>query len=153
MSSEAYSFFLALFEYSLAIMAHKATGKLKPWMMWLFGVGLLTDAIGTIFACVLTVRGWRWSTHAAFGLAAWLIMAVHFIWGLAALKQYRQWAESFNRWSLLAWLVWVYAFVSGIPTTSEKQLISAAVIIVVFGVPALAYWALRGTLNWVANKN
>lgn len=150
MPAEAFVFFIALIQYSFAIMAHRATGRLRPWMVWLLGAGLVTDAVATIFACVLTTRGWKWTAHSIFGVAAWLIMALHFCWAVAALRGWGKWAERFDRWSLVAWLVWVYAFVSGIPTTNAKQLWAAAIIILVFGIPTLVYAYYRQLFNWLA---
>lgn len=107
-------FVLALILYTTAIMSHKFKGALKPWMIHVFGVGLLADISGTIFLCFFASHGWQWTLHSISGLAALIIMGLHYLWALLAFKK-KDYEEKFNDYSLYAWVLWLIAFISGIP--------------------------------------
>lgn len=109
-------FLVALVLYTTAIFSHRMRGTLKPWMMTVFGLGLLADISGTVFLCVLVSESWQWTLHSISGLAALLIMALHFTWAVVAVSRGGASERRFHRWSVAAWLVWLIAFVSGIPT-------------------------------------
>lgn len=108
-------FIIALILYSTAIFAHKYRGTLRTWMMAVFGAGLTADVAGTILLCVLPSHGWKWTFHSVSGLLALVIMALHFAWALVAVTRKGKSEERFHRWSLRAWLLWLAAFISGIP--------------------------------------
>lgn len=108
-------FIVALILYTTAIIAHKKVGHLKLWMLITFGTGLLADISGTIFLCVLHSAGWVWNLHSISGFAALVIMAFHFSWALLAVSKKYKFEEMFNKYSIYAWLIWLVAFVSGIP--------------------------------------
>ncbi len=115
MSPLEYLFFIALFMYSFVIWRHRFTHKLSSWMVWLFGLGLLADAGGTVLLCVVPAESWQFTLHTVSGLLALLIMALHFLWALPARVS---WGESriyFDRFSVYAWYLWLIAFMSGIP--------------------------------------
>lgn len=107
-------FIVALVLYTVAIFSHKFKGELERWMISVFGLGLLADISGTLFLCILHSKGWKWNLHTISGLAALVIMALHFGWALLA-KTKVQFNESFEKYSLYAWCLWILAFVSGIP--------------------------------------
>ena len=108
-------FIVALVLYTTAIFAHKFKGSLKTWMMVVFGVGLTADVSGTILLCVLPSHGWVWTFHSVAGLAALVIMTLHFTWALVAVTKKGKSELMFHKWSLRAWFLWLAAFVSGIP--------------------------------------
>jgi len=108
-------FIVALVLYTIAIMSHKRIGHLKLWMLLVFGVGLLADISGTIFLCVLHSSEWEWNLHSISGFAALVIMALHFVWALLAVTRKDSFEEKFNKYSVYAWLLWLVAFISGIP--------------------------------------
>lgn len=108
-------FIFALLFYTTAIWSHRATGRMRTWMLACFTAGLLADIAGTIFLCVIVSDAWQWTLHSISGLAALLIMTLHFVWALFALTRGGTSEEHFNRWSLGAWIIWLIAFVSGIP--------------------------------------
>ncbi|OGN08559.1 MAG: hypothetical protein A3J46_03865 [Candidatus Yanofskybacteria bacterium RIFCSPHIGHO2_02_FULL_41_11] len=108
-------FIIALFFYSLVIWWHKARKILTPFMVWLFGIGLIADTAGTIFVCVLATNEWKFNPHTIFGLTAFLIMAAHFLWAILAIKSRGNFEVYFDRYSVKAWFFWLIAFVSGIP--------------------------------------
>ena len=108
-------FVIALIFYTIAILSHKKMGVLKLWMIVVFGIGLLADLSGTIFLCVLHSAGWVWNLHTISGLAALVIMFLHFVWALLSLLKKDQFEEKFNRYSVYAWCLWLISFMSGIP--------------------------------------
>lgn len=84
-------------------------------MVTVFGLGLLADSAGTIFLCAMTAARWQFTLHTISGLVSLLIMALHFVWTLLAVKRGGAFENYFNRFSIYAWLIWLAAFVSGIP--------------------------------------
>lgn len=129
-------FFFALAFYTVAIVTSRVRSRLLRWMVVLFGAGLLCDLSGTIFLCFWSASGWQWTAHSISGMAALLIMALHFAWGIVAWRNSDNKQDQFHRYSLWAWLLWVFAFVSGIPTSFTYQAVSAlgiVVLAIVFG--------------------
>ncbi|MBI2068535.1 MAG: TIGR03987 family protein [Candidatus Yanofskybacteria bacterium] len=108
-------FVVALLLYSFVIWSHRIKKRFSPWMVWLFGAGLAADVSGTVFLCVATASGWTFSVHAISGLISLLIMALHFIWALLSITLGGKFEDYFKRFSVLAWFLWLIAFVSGIP--------------------------------------
>ena len=115
MSPLEYLFIIALLMYSFVIWWHRFTHKLSSWMVWLFGVGLLADASGTVLLCVVNAESWQFTLHTVSGLFALLIMALHFLWALPASVSRGGSRRYFDRFSIYAWSLWFVAFVSGIP--------------------------------------
>ena len=109
-------FVVALVLYSFVIWLHRLkTHKLYTWMALVFGMGLAADISGTVFLCVVSAARWRWTLHTISGLAALLIMFGHFVWAIRATRAGGKDEEHFTRFSVWAWLIWLVAFVSGIP--------------------------------------
>ena len=108
-------FVIALFLYSFVIWSHRIKQKLRPWMIWVFGLGLASDVAGTVLLCAMTAQGWVFTLHTVAGLISLLVMALHFFWALLAITVGRKFEAHFNRFSLYAWFLWLIAFFSGIP--------------------------------------
>lgn len=108
-------FVVAMVLYSFVIWSHKFSGKLSFWMVWLFGFGLIADIGGTVLLCVAAADRWTWTLHTVSGLASLLIMALHFVWAVLATSREGNWKTHFDRYSIYAWCLWMFAFVSGIP--------------------------------------
>ena len=108
-------FLVALFLYSGAIWSHRIRKRLRPWMVWTFGLGLATDLGGTVLLCVMSATRWQWSLHAISGLVSLAIMALHFAWAVTALRLEGRSEAYFDRFSVWAWAIWLVAFASGIP--------------------------------------
>ena len=108
-------FVVALLLYSFVIWFHQFRKSFSPWMVWLFGIGLATDVSGTVFLCVAVASRWVFSLHTYFGLVSLLIMALHFVWALLSVTYGGKFESYFKRFSVLAWFLWLIAFVSGIP--------------------------------------
>lgn len=108
-------FVVALILYTTAIWSHKIKKEFRLWMIWLFGFGLTADIAGTVFLCVAVSEKWIFNLHTVSGLLSLVIMAIHFLWALLAIKNRGKFELYFNRFSIKAWLLWLVAFISGIP--------------------------------------
>lgn len=115
MFSLEFLFVVALVLYTVVIWRHRFKKKISVWMVTVFGLGLLADSAGTIFLCAMTAARWQFTLHTVSGLVSLLIMALHFVWTLLALKKGGAFESYFYRFSIYAWLLWLIAFVSGIP--------------------------------------
>ena len=113
-------FVVALMLYTIVIWTHWLTRRIRPeltrWMLVAFGVALSFDISATIFVCALRSKVWLWNLHTISGLAAVLIMSLHFAWALdATLRTRGRCRGLFNRFSLSAWCIWLISFITGIP--------------------------------------
>lgn len=108
-------FVVALLLYSFVIWSHQLTKSFSLWMVLLFGIGLTADASGTVLLCVAAASRWVFTLHTISGLVALLIMALHFVWALLSVKFGGKFEAYFKRFSVLAWFIWLTAFVSGLP--------------------------------------
>ena len=108
-------FFIALLLYSFVIWSHQLTKTLSSGMVWMFGIGLAADVSGTVFLCIAAASEWTFTLHTVSGLVALLIMSLHFAWVLLSVKFGGKFEAYFKRFSVLAWFLWLTAFVSGIP--------------------------------------
>ena len=137
-----YLFFVALVGYSCAIVSHVVLGKIAKWMMMVFGFSLALDIESTIAVCVQSY-GVTLSLHTIFGFLALAIMLGHFIWYVYVVcRSHSNKSEVFLRkYTFFAWIIWVLAFVSGIPISFRAQiLIFIAVCVTAFSVAGV--WAL-----------
>ena len=110
-------FIIALILYTISIMSHYKKGQFESWMLKTFGFGLLADISGTIFLCVFASHGWQWTLHSISGLLALIIMSIHFAWAYLAFND-DKYEKIFHKYSIYAWVLWLIAFVSGIPIWS-----------------------------------
>lgn len=107
-------FVAALFFYSFSIWSHKIKGRLCPWIMTVFGIGLAFDISGTFFLCVASAQSWKFTPHTVSGLISLLIMFLHFMWAILAIRVGGKFEAYFNRFSVPAWFLWLGAFSSGL---------------------------------------
>ena len=131
-------FLMALAFYTTAIFSSWASRRLARWMIVVFGLGLLADASGTIILCGIGSR-WIWTLHSIAGLAALLIMTLHFVWAALAAKNLGRWYALFHRCSIMAWSVWLLSFVTGIPASiGTRFFITMTIVVIVVPTTALA---------------
>lgn len=107
----------ALFFYSLAIWSEKIIGYLKKWMIIVFCTGFLSDLFGTGNMYFITSNH-QIIWHSIAGYMALVIMLIHLIWALLVYfkaKHKNKHGYYFHKFSIYAWLVWLVAFISGIP--------------------------------------
>jgi uncharacterized repeat protein (TIGR03987 family) len=108
-------FVIALLLYSVVIWTHKINKELLYWMMVAFGIAFFLDAFATVVVCANAKAGWTWNLHTITGLASLLIMGLHFVWAVGAYANVGKLGKYFDRYSVYAWVLWLVAFVSGIP--------------------------------------
>lgn len=105
---------LALVFYSLGVWAERLAGRLKPWHLAFFWLGLACDTSGT--GIMMEVAGGLTSDiHGVTGLAAILLMLVHAIWATIVLVREDERAiVNFHKFSLFVWLVWLVPYFNGV---------------------------------------
>lgn len=108
-------FVIALILYTTVIWTHKFKKQLRLWMAVVFGIALAADTIATIVVCVGAQSGWVWNFHTITGLASLLIMVLHFTWAVIAIATRGSLEVYFQKYSIYAWMLWLTAFLSGIP--------------------------------------
>ncbi|MFC1645310.1 HsmA family protein [Patescibacteria group bacterium] len=104
---------LALVLYSSAIIAERFC-DLNGCILAVFGLGLFCDMLGTTLMSFQS-KELILNMHTVFGFTALIIMAVHFVWAMKAIRGSESSRMNFKRISPLAWLLWVTAFLSGVP--------------------------------------
>lgn len=108
-------FIIALIFYTFVIWLHQIRHRFHPWMVWLFGIALVTDTSGTVLLCIIAANRWEFSLHTVSGLVSLTIMALHFFWAILANTIHGRFEDYFKRFSLYAWGIWLTAFISGLP--------------------------------------
>ncbi|MFH0891242.1 MAG: HsmA family protein [Candidatus Falkowbacteria bacterium] len=100
--------------YTTAVFSEKISQELSRAIIAIFALGFLFDLAGTAAMLMLPGRIIA-NIHAFFGCLALLIMTVHFIWAIRALKKRSRAAGLFRKYSVYAWTIWLFAFCTGIP--------------------------------------
>lgn len=109
---------MAAILYTISILSEKIKKNLEAWMLAVFACGFLCDLGGTILMAALSGTVFPAKPHTFFGYSALLIMAIHLLWAFQAVRGSENQKKRFSRFSLIAWFVWVSAFLSGIPIRS-----------------------------------
>ena len=107
-------FTLALVFYSVGIWNDYWHKQLKPWHLSMFGLGVLTDSLGTL-CMYLHVGHLIFTAHSISGFLGLFLMVFHFVWAVLVIKNNdtsRQ--ETFHRFSVLVWGFWMISYVSGL---------------------------------------
>jgi uncharacterized repeat protein (TIGR03987 family) len=104
----------ALIFYSSAIWSEKFIKKLKLWIVVVFFTGFLCDLTGTSIMSIKATKT-NLNIHTICGFSALVIMFLHLLWAILALKRRGKAQELFSRFSVYAWAVWLAAFITGIP--------------------------------------
>jgi uncharacterized repeat protein (TIGR03987 family) len=105
---------LALVFYTIGVWGERIAGRLKPWHLVFFWLGLACDTTGTAimmdFAGGLTA-----DIHGVTGVAAILLMIVHAVWATVVLVRKDERAiRNFHRFSLVVWAIWLVPYFSGV---------------------------------------
>lgn len=105
---------MALLFYTTAVWSERIKKKLFTWMIFVFGAGFLCDLVGTSIMFSVAVHKFNFSFHSVAGYSALLIMGLHLFWAIFA-KIKPKYEKYFTKFSIFAWIVWLFAFFSGIP--------------------------------------
>lgn len=106
---------LALVFYTLGVWAERLSRYLKKWHVISFWTGFVFDVAGTYGMSLMTEGGMNWGdSHTLTGqLAIWLMFA-HAAWATwVAWRGTEDVRESFHRFSLVVWLIWLVPYFGG----------------------------------------
>ena len=102
----------ALIFYSIGVWSERISGRLKPWHLVFFVLGLICDTWGTGLMLEY-VGGMAFDIHGITGLIAILLMLVHAIWALIVLIQKDEKAiMNFHKFSVAVWVIWLIPYFS-----------------------------------------
>ena len=107
------SILLAAVLYTIAVFSERASRVLKPWHLALFWAGFVFDTAGTSLMADIA-GGWRFDLHGVVGMTAIALMLIHSVWASIALGfKHERTLNSFHRFSIVVWALWMFALVSG----------------------------------------
>jgi uncharacterized repeat protein (TIGR03987 family) len=107
------SMILALVMYSIGVWSEKGAGRLRPWHMAFFWIGLVFDLTGTTLMGVIAGK-MDLDFHGITGALAIILMSGHALWATVVLVFKQEKAiRYFHRFSLAVWSLWLIPFVSG----------------------------------------
>lgn len=103
---------LALVFYSIGVWGERIQGKLKPWHLIFFVMGLVCDTWGTGLMFDF-VGGMTFDIHGITGLLAILLMLVHAVWAFIVLRKNDEKAiNNFHKFSVAVWVIWLIPYFS-----------------------------------------
>ena len=103
---------LALIFYSIGVWSERIAGKLKPWHLVFFVLGLICDTWGTGLMLEMS-GGLTFDIHGVTGLIAILLMFIHALWAfIVLLKKDEKAINNFHKFSLFVWLIWLIPYFS-----------------------------------------
>ena len=104
---------LALVFYSIGVWSERIAGRLKPWHLVFFWLGLVCDTVGTAMMMEMA-GGLTFGIHGVTGVAAILLMVVHAIWATVVLIRKDEVAiRNFHKFSVAVWVIWLIPYLSG----------------------------------------
>jgi uncharacterized repeat protein (TIGR03987 family) len=103
---------LALVFYSIGVWSERITGRLKPWHLVFFVLGLICDTWGTGLMLDYA-QGLTFDLHGVSGVIAILLMFVHAIWAFfVLLRKDERMILNFHKFSVVVWLIWLIPYFS-----------------------------------------
>ncbi len=103
---------LALVFYSIGVWSERFTGRLKPWHLAFFWLGIVCDTWGTGLMFEM-VGGMTYDVHGLSGLLAIVLMLIHALWAtMVLLRKNEQAITSFHRFSVAVWVIWLIPYLS-----------------------------------------
>lgn len=111
---------LALVFYTTGVFGERKSKNLTKKHVILFWLGLVCDTIGTLTMSSLSgstsgvVSATSQSIHGITGLLAIALMIFHAIWATLVLsKNDEKRKETFNKFSITVWLIWLVPYIVG----------------------------------------
>ena len=102
----------ALVFYSIGVWSERIAGRLKPWHLAFFVLGLICDTWGTGLMFEY-VGGMMVDIHGITGLIAILLMLIHAVWALIVLiRKDEQAIQNFHKFSVVVWVIWLIPYFS-----------------------------------------
>ena len=103
---------LALVFYTIGVWSERIQGRLKPWHLVFFYLGLVCDTWGTGLMIEMA-GGLTTDIHGVTGVLAILLMMIHAIWATVVLvKKDEKAIKNFHRFSLVVWFIWLIPYLS-----------------------------------------
>ncbi len=103
---------LALIFYTIGVWSERLAGRLKPWHLAFFILGLICDTWGTGMMFEYA-GGLTFDVHGISGLAAIILMFIHAAWAAIVLwRRDEHMIQNFHKFSLFVWLVWLIPYFS-----------------------------------------
>ena len=102
----------ALIFYSIGVWGERIQGRLKPWHLVFFVLGLICDTWGTGLMLDY-VGGLTFDIHGVSGLIAIILMLIHAIWAAVVLvRKDEKLIMNFHKFSVAVWLIWLIPYFS-----------------------------------------
>ena len=102
----------ALVFYTIGVWSERIQGRLKPWHLAFFVLGLICDTWGTSKMFEF-VGGMMFDVHGISGFLAILLMLIHAVWALVVLIRKDEKAiMNFHKFSLVVWFIWLIPYFS-----------------------------------------
>jgi uncharacterized repeat protein (TIGR03987 family) len=103
---------LALVFYTIGVWSERFAGRLKPWHLAFFWLGLACDTVGT--GMMIDMAGGLTSdVHGVTGVLAILLMLVHAVWATVVIvRRDERWITSFHKFSIVVWAIWLVPYFS-----------------------------------------
>jgi uncharacterized repeat protein (TIGR03987 family) len=103
---------LALVFYTIGVWSERIQGRLKPWHLVFFYLGLICDTWGT--GLMIEMAGGLTSDiHGVTGVVAILLMMIHALWATLVLaRKDQKMIHNFHKFSLVVWFIWLIPYLS-----------------------------------------
>ena len=103
---------LALVFYTIGVWSERIAGRLKPWHLAFFILGLICDTLGTGMMFDY-VGGLTYDVHGISGLLAIILMFIHAAWAAIVLWRKDENAiQNFHKFSVVVWAIWLIPYFS-----------------------------------------
>lgn len=104
----------ALIFYTIGIWSEKIQRKLKKWHLFMIYLGLISDILGTTIMSKIAAGGFQFNFHGITGLFGIALMLFQVLWGtIAIIKNNEKAKNSFHKFSILVWIIWLIPYISG----------------------------------------
>jgi uncharacterized repeat protein (TIGR03987 family) len=102
----------ALVFYSIGVWSERISGRLIPWHLVFFVLGLICDTWGTGMMFEM-VGGMTFDIHGITGVIAIVLMLIHAVWAFIVLKKNDEKAiNNFHKFSVAVWVIWLIPYFS-----------------------------------------
>ena len=106
--------FVACILYSVGVWSEKLQGRLKPWHLLVFWLGLIFDTIGTGAMTIMAGSIFQFNFHGVTGMAAIVLMLFHSVWAsIVVSKKDEMRLLHFHKFSLVVWIIWLIPMITG----------------------------------------
>jgi uncharacterized repeat protein (TIGR03987 family) len=103
---------LALVFYTIGVWSERISGRLRPWHVAFFWLGLVFDTWGTGLMFEMA-GGLTFDVHGLTGLLAIVLMLVHATWATVVLLRHdERWIRNFHKFSVVVWAIWLIPYFS-----------------------------------------